>query len=315
MYEFFFSFRCGFAIFGAKLGGSMAKGNNEIIKRRIAGSWISTVLSISLLLLLVGVGALLVVNARAVANYFKEHMQVSVLLKDDVTDDEAAQFQETLSEVRGIKSTRLVTREEGIEEMAEMLGRDFLNVFSEAPVPVSIDLNLFSYYVTADSLALLEGALMKYPQVDEVAYQTSLVDALNQNLGKISAALGILIALLLFISVVLMAGTVRLTVFSRRFTIHTMQLVGATRRFIRAPFVWQAALQGLVASLLAIGMLLGLLFGLRSSFAQLFGIFTLPGLLTVMGIVLVTGIVICTLSTAIVVNRLVGFNRDQLYSY
>ena len=292
----------------------MAKANN-VIKKRIAGSWVSTVISISLLLLLVGVGALLVVNARAVANYFKENMQVSVLLKDDVSDADAAEFEQVLAGVRGVKSTRLVTREEGVEEMAQMLGRDFLSVFEDAPVPVSIDLNLFSYYVSADSLALVESALMKYPQVDEVVYQTSLVDALNQNLGKISAALGILIALLLFISIVLMAGTVRLTVFSRRFTIHTMQLVGATRSFIRRPFVWQAALQGLVASLLAIGMLLGLLYGLRTSFSQLFGIFTLQGVLTAMGVVLVTGLVICTVSTALVVNRLVGFNRDQLYSY
>ena len=292
----------------------MAKANN-VIKKRIAGSWVSTVISISLLLLLVGVGALLVVNARAVANYFKENMQVSVLLKDDVSDADAAEFEQVLAGVRGVKSTRLVTREEGVEEMAQMLGRDFLSVFEDAPVPVSIDLNLFSYYVSADSLALVESALMKYPQVDEVVYQTSLVDALNQNLGKISAALGILIALLLFISIVLMAGTVRLTVFSRRFTIHTMQLVGATRSFIRRPFVWQAALQGLVASLLAIGMLIGLLYGLRTSFSQLFGIFTLQGVLTAMGVVLVTGLVICTVSTALVVNRLVGFNRDQLYSY
>ena len=293
----------------------MSKRNNEIIRRRIAGSWISTVISISLLLLLVGVGALLVVNARTVSDYFKENMQVSVLLRDDISDADAAAFEETLRAVPGVKQTRLVSREEGVEEMAEMLGRDFLSVFEEAPVPVSIDINLESSYVSKDSLGRVEMALSAFPEVDEVVYQTSLVDALNENLGKISAALGVLILLLLFISVVLMAGTVRLTVFSRRFTIHTMQLVGATRAFIRAPFVWQAALQGLVAALLAIGMLIGLLFALRSSFAQLFGIFTLEGLLLVMGIVLVTGIAICTLSTIFVVNRLVVMNRDQLYSY
>lgn len=293
----------------------MAKANNEIIKKRIAGSWVSTVISISLLLLLVGVGALLVVNARSVSNYFKEHMQVSVLLKDDVSDEAAADFEKVVAGVTGVKSTRLVTREEGIEEMAQMLGRDFLSVFQEAPVPVSIDITLYSEFVSANSIALVEQELMAFPEVDEVVYQTSLVDALNQNLGKISAALGVLIALLLFISVVLMAGTVRLTVFSRRFTIHTMQLVGATRSFIRRPFVWQAALQGLVAALLAIGMLVGLLFALRNSFSQLFGIFTLQGLVIVMATVLVTGLLICTLSTTIVVNRLVGFNRDQLYSY
>jgi len=294
----------------------MAKANNKIIRRRIAGSWVSSVISLSLLLLLVGVGALLVVNSAAVSRYFKESMQVSVLLKDDVAEDDAALFEKTVQEkVPGVKTTRLVTREEGVEEMAEMLGRDFLSVFEEAPVPVSIDLTLHSAYVSKDSLGMVENSLMKYPQVDEVVYHTSLVDALNQNLGKISAALGVLILLLLFISIVLMAGTVRLSVFSRRFTIHTMQLVGATRRFIRTPFVWQGALQGLVAGILAIGMIVGLLFALRSSFPQLFGVFTLEGLLISMGIVLATGIIICTLSTAIVVNRLVGMNRDQLYSY
>lgn len=294
----------------------MAKANNKILRRRIAGSWVSCVISLSLLLLLVGAGALLVVNSGAVSRYFKENMQVSVLLKDDVGDQDAAGFEKTVQQkVPGVKTTRLVTREEGVEEMAEMLGRDFLSVFEEAPVPVSIDLTLHSEYVSKDSLGMVENVLMKFPQVDEVVYHTSLVDALNQNLGRITAALGVLIALLLFISVVLMAGTVRLSVFSKRFTIHTMQLVGATRRFIRTPFVWQAALQGFVASILAIGMLVGLLFGLRESFPQLFGIFTLEGLLMAAGIVLATGLIICTLSTRIVVNRLVGMNRDQLYSY
>jgi len=294
----------------------MAKANNKIIRRRIAGSWVSSVISLSLLLLLVGVGALLVVNAGTVSRYFKENMQVSVLLKDDVSDDAALGFEKTVQEkVPGVKTTRLVSREEGVEEMAEMLGRDFLSVFEEAPVPVSIDLTLHSEYVSKDSLGMVENVLMKFPQVDEVVYHTSLVDALNQNLGRISAALGVLILLLLFISIVLMAGTVRLSVFAKRFTIHTMQLVGATRRFIRTPFVWQGAIQGLVASILAIGMTVGLLFALRDSFPQLFSIFTLEGLLLAMGIVLATGIIICTLSTAIVVNRLVGMNRDQLYSY
>ena len=293
----------------------MPSSNNSVTKRRLASAWISTVISLSLVLLLVGIGSMLLVNARAVSDYFKENIQVSVLMKDYVGEEEASAYEKTAAQIHGVRSTHLVSREQGMEEMSELLGRDFLDVFETAPVPVSIDVNLEAAYVSADSLAVIKEILADSPLVDEVVYQTSLVDALNENLGKISAALGVLILLLLFISVVLMAGTVRLTVFSRRFTIHTMQLVGATRAFIRAPFVWQAALQGLVAALLAIGMLIGLLFALRSSFAQLFGIFTLEGLLLVMGIVLVTGIAICTLSTIFVVNRLVVMNRDQLYSY
>ena len=117
------------------------------------------------------------------------------------------------------------------------------------------------------------------------------------------------------ISFVLIGNTVRLNVFSKRFTIHTMQLVGATRGFIRSPFVWRSAFQGLFAALLAIGMLVGGLFILRNEFPQLFEVFRLDLLLIVFGIVIVTGVLICMVSTFIVVNRLVGYSRDELYAY
>ena len=156
--------------------------------------------------------------------------------------------------------------------------------------------------------------LEKAPQVEEVVAQTSLVEALSQNLEKISLVLGVLVLLLLFISFVLIANTVRLNVFSRRFSIHTMQLVGATRAFIRGPFVGQSALQGLFAAFLSILMLLGGLALLRREFSQLFEIFSLETLLVTMGVVVAAGVVICMVSTWIVVGRLVGFNRDQLYA-
>jgi cell division transport system permease protein len=198
--------------------------------------------------------------------------------------------------------------------MAQMLGRDFLDVFSTAPVPVSIDVNLEAAYVSPDSLEVVKKALSSSPLVDEVVYQTSLVEALNANLQKIGLVLGVLILLLLFISFVLIGNMVRLNVFSRRFTIHTMQLVGATRGFIRAPFIGQSALQGLFAALVAILMLVGGLFILRKEFVQLFEIFRLDTLLATMAIVIVSGVLICVVSTWIVVGRLVRFDRDQLYA-
>ena len=220
-----------------------------------------------------------------------------------------------IERIPGVLATRLITREEGMEEMAEMLGRDFLQVFQSSPIPVSIDVNLEAGYVSADSLAVIQELLADSPLVDEVVYQTSLVDALNQNLGKITLGLAVLVAVLLFISFVLMANTVRLDLFSRRFSIHTMQLVGATRSFIRAPFVGRAALQGLFAALIAILLLVGGLFFLKGEFSQLFSIFTLESLLEVMGIMLVSGVFICCISTYFMVNRLVEYNRDLIYSY
>ena len=288
--------------------------SNRLVRRRLFGAWVSTVISISLVLLLVGVASILLLNARSVSDYFKENLQVSVLMKQDVTEEQALAYQSSLAGLPGVKATTFISREQGIEEMAQMLGRDFLDVFSTAPVPVSIDVNLEAAYVSPDSLEVVKKALSSSPLVDEVVYQTSLVEALNANLQKIGLVLGVLILLLLFISFVLIGNMVRLNVFSRRFTIHTMQLVGATRGFIRAPFIGQSALQGLFAALVAILMLVGGLFILRKEFVQLFEIFRLDTLLATMGIVVVSGVLICVVSTWIVVGRLVRFDRDQLYA-
>ena len=288
--------------------------SNRLVRRRLFGAWVSTVISISLVLLLVGVASILLLNARSVSDYFKENLQVSVLMKQDVTEEQALAYQSSLAGIPGVKATTFISREQGIEEMAQMLGRDFLDVFSTAPVPVSIDVNLEAAYVSPDSLEVVKKALSASPLVEEVVYQTSLVEALNANLQKIGLVLGVLILLLLFISFVLIGNMVRLNVFSRRFTIHTMQLVGATRGFIRAPFIGQSALQGLFAALVAILLLVGGLFILRKEFVQLFEIFRLDTLLATMGIVIVSGVLICMVSTWIVVGRLVRFDRDQLYA-
>ena len=288
--------------------------SNRLVRRRLFGAWVSTVISISLVLLLVGVASILLLNARSVSDYFKENLQVSVLMKQDVSEEQALAYQSSLAGIPGVKATTFISREQGIEEMAQMLGRDFLDVFSTAPVPVSIDVNLEAAYVSPDSLEVVKKALSASPLVEEVVYQTSLVEALNANLQKIGLVLGVLILLLLFISFVLIGNMVRLNVFSRRFTIHTMQLVGATRGFIRAPFIGQSALQGLFAALVAILLLVGGLFILRKEFVQLFEIFRLDTLLATMGIVIVSGVLICVVSTWIVVGRLVRFDRDQLYA-
>ena len=285
------------------------------MRRRLVTAWISTVISLSLVLLLVGVGTLLVINAREVGDYFKENLQVNVLLKEQVTEEEALRYESKIAAIPGVRATHYISREQGKEEMTRLLGKDFLTVFEQAPIPISIDVNLEAPYVQADSLQILKARLSESALVDEVVYQTSLVDALNENLRKISLALTIMVAVLLFISFVLIGNTVRLDLFNRRFSIHTMHLVGATRAYIRRPFVGRAALQGLFAALIAILLLVGGLFVLRDEFAQLFKIFTLDSLLYTMAVMLLVGLTVSTFSTFLVVNRLVGYNRDQLYAY
>lgn len=291
----------------------MRKNENKLMRRRLVNAYLSSVVSISLVLLLVGVAAMLLVNTRSVSEFFKENLQVSVMMKQEVSDEEAAVFKNEIDSMRFVRNAELITKARGEKEMAEMLGTDFLSVFETSPIPVSIVVTLNADYVSRDSLKIVENAMMNSPMVDEVVYQKSLVDALNSNLNRISMVLGVFIALMLFISFVLINNTMRLNVFARRFTVHTMKLVGATRAFIRGPFLLRAAFLGLFASVIALVMLTGLLFVIRAEFAQLFEIFTLPRLLIVMGVVVASGLIICVISTWFVVNKLVSLDKDELY--
>ena len=291
----------------------MANSDNKIMRRRLANAYLSSVISISLVLLLVGIASLLLVNAKGVSDYFKENMQISVMMKQEVSEEDALEFKESLDGEGFIKATEYISKEQGQQEMAQMLGDDFLEVFEVSPIPASINVTLEAEYVSADSLEVVRGRILESGIVESVEYQASLVEALNANLRKISMILAVLIALLLFISFVLINNTVRLSVFSRRFTIHTMKLVGATRSFIRAPFLVQSVLQGVFAAFIAIIILVGCLFFMKSEFAQLFEIFRLDLLLLVMGIVLVAGVAICLTSTWLTVNKLVSLSKDELY--
>lgn len=291
----------------------MGKGENKIMRRRLVNAYMSSIISISLVLLLVGFAGMLLFNARAVSDYFKENMKVSVIMKHIVSDDEALAFQGSLENERFVKSATFISRQQGEQELVEMLGEDFLDVLESSPVPVSIEMTLDAAYVSSDSLDVVRKEIESSPLVDEVSYQKSLVDALNSNFTRISAVLAVFIALLLFISYVLINNTVRLSVFARRFTIHTMKLVGATRAFIRAPFLVHAALQGLVSAILANLALFGVFVFLKNRFEQLSDIFSVEALALVMLIVIAVGLLICVVSTCFVVNKLVAMKKDDLY--
>ncbi|MCD8313870.1 MAG: permease-like cell division protein FtsX [Bacteroidales bacterium] len=291
----------------------MSKGESKIIGRRIANAYLSSVISISLVLLLVGVASLLLVNAKGVSDYFKENMKISVLLEQGTSETDALAYQRDMEQLPFVKGSEYISVEQGEQEMKALLGEDFLSVFQTSPIPISIDFTVMADYVSSDSLEVVKKELSKSSLVDEVSYQTSLIDTLNDNLGKISLVLLVFIVLLLFISFVLINNTLRLSFYSRRFTVHTMRLVGATRSFIRGPFLLQAVFQGVISALIAIIILLALLFVMRSEFVQLFEIFSLKLLLEVIGIVLCAGLVICVLSTYMVVNKLISLKKDELY--
>lgn len=291
----------------------MGLDSNRIIRKRYVRAFLSSVVSISLVLLLVGIAAFLLVSERSVSDYLKENMQVSVMMKRDVGESAALRYKKVMDAEPFVRSSSYVSKEQGAKEMAQLLGDDFLAVFETAPIPVSINLTLKSEYVSPDSLEMVKAVLEKAPEVEEVVYQQSLVEALNSNLSKISLFLAVFIALLLFISFVLINNTVRLSVYSKRFTIHTMKMVGATRPFIRRPFMYQSAFQGLFAALIAIIMIIIGLFLLKGQFEQLFAVFSLGMLLTVIGIVVASGLIICVASTYFTVNKLISLNKSELY--
>ena len=283
------------------------------MRRRLRNAYLSSIISISLVLLLVGVASMLLVNAKAVSDYFKENMQVSVMLKQSVDESEGLKYKEELDKQAFIRSTAFVSREQGRYEMEQLLGEGFLDVFETAPIPVSIDVTLNAEYVSVDSMEVVKARILESQFVEEVVYQRSLIDALNANLSKISMVLSVFISLLLFISFVLINNTVRLNVFAKRFTIHAMKLVGATRAFIRAPFLVKSLFQGIFAAMISIAVLIGGLYFIRNEFEQLFEVFRMELLLVVLGIVLASGMIICLLSTLMVLNKLLSLDKDDLY--
>ena len=291
----------------------MGRKEKNIIARRLVHSYLSSIISIALVLLLVGIFGVLAINASAVQNYFKENVKITAILKENVTEQQAKKLQRSLDLHPAVKKTVFISKEQGTEEMKKMLGKDFLDAFEHNPIPVSIELNLRGEYFNPDSLQMFRAGLEKNPQVEEIAYQESLMGILNNNLEKIAMAFMVFIALLAFISFVLINNTVRLNVYSKRFSIYTMKLVGAKKSFIRGPFLVKAIFQGLMSGLLAALALLGILYLLRDSFEQMFSIFQMELVACVLGGVVLLGAFICWLCTFFVVGRMISFTNDELY--
>ena len=291
----------------------MGRKEKNIIARRLVHSYLSSIISIALVLLLIGIFGILAVNAGAVQNYFKENVKVSAILKENVGEQEARKLQQKLEEHPAIKETHYISKEQGTREMQQMLGENFLEAFDSNPIPISIELNLKAGHFHPDSIRLVTESLMENPQIEEVAYQESLLEILNDNMERIAYFFMIFIVLLMFISFVLINNTVRLNVYSKRFSIYTMRLVGAKRSFIRAPFLMKSVFQGMLSGLLAALALLGILYLIRNAFEQIFTIFNMELVAMVLVGVVVLGALICLVCTFFVVNKLVSLNNDDLY--
>lgn len=293
----------------------MDRKEKNTLRRRFWRSYISSVISIALVLFIAGLFAILLLSARKVSAYFKENVKLSVMLTDKATPSQAEQFAQNLAQMPQIASSELKTQEQGTQEMKDFLGEDFLELFESNPIPASVDLQLKEEYFQPDSIARLREILREDPLVDDIQYEEGLISAINHNLRVVGIVFACFVGLLALISIVLVNNTVRLNIFSRRFSIRTMQLVGATRSFIQRPFLGNAVLQGALSALLAIAGLFAFSAVLKKQIPQLWSIIGTESFLYCALGLLLLGIVLCYLCTWATVRRMTSMSVDRMYNY
>jgi cell division transport system permease protein len=286
---------------------------NGLSKTRLRSSYLTLIISVSLVLFLLGVLGFILINARQLADYFRESLSFSVMLDDNAKEADIRMLQKDLDAKLYIKSTKYISKDEAAAKMKEDLGEDFIGFLGDNPLPPSIDVYLYAGFTAPDSVAKIEKYVLEYPFVKEVYYQESLLFLINENVKKISIFLLVISSFLFLIAITIINNTIRLSIYSRRFLIRTMQLVGATRPFIRRPFILQSALHGLIAALIAMSLLMGLLYLIEKEFFLMFT-FESTYLFLLLGAgIIVAGILINITSTFFSVNRYLSISEDKLY--
>ena len=280
---------------------------------RLTYSYITTVISITFVLFLLGLVGLLTINAKKISDYVKENINISIILKDNVKEADIIYIQKKLDASPYVKSTIFVSKEKAAEELKKELGEDFVSFLGYNPLLSSIKANLFAEYANNDSIAKIEKELTKFPQVKEIYYQKNLVHLLNENIKSINFILLIFTALMFLISLTLINNTIRLSVYAKRFIIYTMQLIGATRGFIRKPFLVSALIQGFISASFAGMMILALVYYLKKEFPQVTFFYDFYTIMTILISLYIIGIVITTVSTYFALNRQLKSKLDRLY--
>jgi cell division transport system permease protein len=282
-------------------------------KTRLRSSYLTLVISVSLVLLLLGILGFILINARELADYFRESLSFSVMLDDAAKEADIRMLQKDLDAKPYVKSTKYISKDEAAIKMKKDLGEDFINFLGDNPLPPSIDVYLYADFTSPDSVAKIEKYVHEYPFVKEVFYQESLLFLINENVKKISIFLLVISSFLFLIALTIINNTIRLSIYSRRFLIRTMQLVGATRAFIRRPFIVQSAFYGLLSALIAMSLLLGLIYLVEKEYFLMFT-FESTKLLLLLGVsIIVVGVVINVISTFFSVNRYLNISEDKLY--
>ena len=282
-------------------------------KRKLISSYFSVVISIALVLFLLGCLGLLVLNAKKVADHFREQVVVTIYLNDSAKDVEVNQLKKSLAMADYTKEAKYVSKEEAAQIVKSDIGEDFMEFLGANPLQNSIDVYLKADYVTNETLDSISDELANKVFIEDIKYDNDLVEIMNNNVKKISLWVLILSAIFTLIAVLLINSSIRLAVYSKRFIIKTMQMVGATKRFIRRPFVSKSIQLGIIGAIVALAGMAVVLYYLNQTFAEL-ELLQKPVLIGALfaGIFLL-GIVITWISTFIATQRFLNLKTDQLY--
>ena len=292
----------------------MRNKKNKSLNKKIVSSSVSVIISLSLVLFVVGLLSLVLINAQKLSNYVKENIGFSIMIKEDVKEIEVIEFNKILDAEDFTKSTRFISKEQATKELEQDLGEDFVNFLGFNPIMASIDVKLNSSYANNDSLQNISSRLEKSDVVYEVFYQKNLIKKLNSNVGKISFFLICISLILFFIAFALINNTIRLSVYSKRFIIRTMRLVGAENSFIQKPFLISGVYQGLYGAIFAIFMLLGSIQLIQTETASILNINDLQNIGLVFIVLFCSGILISGTSTFFAVRKFIYLNEGELYN-
>ena len=291
----------------------MKNRQTRIPRSRLRSSYFTTIMSMALVLFMLSLLGFLILNARNLADQVKENIGFSVILKENVKEADIIQVQKYFDASPAVKETAYIPPEKAAEELQKTLGEDFIDFLGFNPLLGSIDIKLYAAYANPDSIAKIEKEFMGYSQVKDVYYQESLVHLVNENIRKISLVIVGFSAILFIISLALFNNTIRLMVYSKRFIIKTMQLVGATRAYIRRPFMVRGLMHGLIGALLAVVILALVLFIVKKQLPELVAYTDFKTLGILLLLILGLGILLAWISTTLAVNKYLRLDRDALY--
>jgi len=291
----------------------MASSFERYQKRRLYTSYLSVVMSIGLVLFLLGMLGLLVLNTKKVADYFKETISVGIYFKDTAKEVEMKQLEKSLALADYTKSSTFISKEKAAEEHSAILGEDFVDYLGENPLQNSIDLYLKADFVSPDQVKEISDELTAKDFVEEVTYDQPLIALLNDNIKRISIWVLAISAIFTLIAVLLINSSIRLSVYAKRFTIKTMQMVGATKRFIRKPFIWKSIRLGIIGAILALIGMGVVLYYANKTFPELSLLedkILLGGLFV---FIFLLGGLITWISTFFATQRFLNLRTDELY--